>query len=161
MAHLLHRAVDALFAQQMEDRIRRAVRVVLDLVGPGALELELRVKACDLERAFRDPPVSWEQVLHPEKYWNAYGLDLPRPVAIPDLSPKLGDGWALSGEGGLGELILAILTDRRGVAASWQPVSWRCSRAALSPARLRLRRWRRLRRHLRPRCSRCLSRRRC
>ena len=24
----------------------------------------------DLERAFRYPPVSWEQVLHPEKYWN-------------------------------------------------------------------------------------------
>lgn len=67
----------------------------------------------DLERAFRDPPVSWEQVLHPEKYWNADARDLPRPVAIPDLSPKLGDGWALSGEGSLGELILAILTDRK------------------------------------------------
>ena len=65
----------------------------------------------DLERAFRDPPVSWEQVLHPEKYWDEEARDLPRPVAVPDLSPTLGQGWALQGEGGLGEMILAILTD--------------------------------------------------
>ncbi len=70
----------------------------------------------DLERAFRDPPVSWEQVLHPEKYWKEETRDLPRPVAIPDLSPTLGDGWALKGEGGLGEMILAILTDPKAEA---------------------------------------------
>lgn len=70
----------------------------------------------DLDRAFRDPPVSWEQVLHPEKYWDDAARDLPRPVAIPDLSATLGDGWALAGEGGLGEMILAILTDPKADA---------------------------------------------
>lgn len=70
----------------------------------------------DLERAFRDPPASWEQVLHPEKYWDGAARDLPRPVAIPDLSARLGDGWALAGDGGLGELILAILTGREAEA---------------------------------------------
>ena len=70
----------------------------------------------DLERVFRDPPVSWEQVLHPEKYWDDEARDLPRPVAVPDLSRTLGDGWALAAEGGLGEMILAILTDPKSEA---------------------------------------------
>jgi hypothetical protein len=76
----------------------------------------------DLERAFRDPPVSWEQVLHPEKYWNADARDLPRSIAIPDLSSTLGDGWSLQGDGSLGELILAILTDPR--ADEFDPTSY-------------------------------------
>ncbi len=93
------------------------------LVGPYVLGMNFLLKGNlaalprvaapkgDLERAFRDPPVSWEQVLHPEKYWNEEARDLPRPVAIPDLSSTLGEGWALQGEGGLGEMVLAILTD--------------------------------------------------
>lgn len=93
------------------------------LVGPYVLGMNFLLKGNlaamprvaapkgDLQRAFRDPPVSWEQVLHPEKYWFDEARDLPRPVAIPDLSSTLGDGWALQGEGGLGEMVLAILTD--------------------------------------------------
>jgi len=82
----------------------------------------------DLERAFTDPPVSWEQVLHPEKYWTTGARDLPRPVAIPNLASSLGDGWALSDEGGVGEMLLAILTDSKAdefdPATFPQPGKW-------------------------------------
>jgi hypothetical protein len=104
------------------------------LIGPYVLGMNFLLKGNlaamprvaapkgDLEHAFRAPPVSWEQVLHPEKYWNEEARDLPRPVAIPDLSSTLGDGWALQGEGGLGEMILAILTDPR--AEAFDPTSF-------------------------------------
>jgi hypothetical protein len=68
----------------------------------------------DLDRAFEDPPVSTEQLLHPEKYWERGRTDVPRPVPLPDLSPQLGPGWSLAAQGNLGELILAILTGVTG-----------------------------------------------
>ncbi len=64
----------------------------------------------DLEHAFRSPPVSTEQLLHPEKYWDPDAIDLPVPVVPGDLSDVLGEGWTLRGEGNLGELNLALLT---------------------------------------------------
>ena len=39
--------------------------------------------------AFRDFPVSTEQVMHPEKYPG----DVPTPVDVPDYGPALGAGW--------------------------------------------------------------------
>ncbi|MFN2543089.1 MAG: hypothetical protein ABR600_00765 [Actinomycetota bacterium] len=42
-----------------------------------------------VNRALRDLPVSTEQVIHPGKYPG----DVPVPLDIPDLGPKLGDGW--------------------------------------------------------------------
>lgn len=42
-----------------------------------------------LDRAFRDPPRSTEQVLHPERFPG----DAPRAVAVPDFAPVLGPGW--------------------------------------------------------------------
>jgi hypothetical protein len=71
--------------------------------------LRTGVTAADLDRAFADPPASTEQVLHPEKYWGA-ARDAPVAVALPDLSPRLGTGFHLSGDGVLGELGLAVLT---------------------------------------------------
>lgn len=64
----------------------------------------------DIDRAFSDPPRSTEQILHPEKYWDPKRLDLPRKVALPDLSADLGAGWSRQGEGNFGELTLALLT---------------------------------------------------
>jgi hypothetical protein len=40
--------------------------------------------------AFRDPPVSTEQILHPDKYKS----DAPRTVAVPQMREKLGGPWA-------------------------------------------------------------------
>jgi len=42
-----------------------------------------------IDAAFRHPPVSTEQILHPKKY----PKDRPRRVEIPDYGPALGRGW--------------------------------------------------------------------
>jgi hypothetical protein len=63
----------------------------------------------DLDRAFADPPVSTEQVLHPEKYWDSARRDRPEPLTLPDLTPRLGPGFSRRAEGRLGELLLGVL----------------------------------------------------
>jgi hypothetical protein len=77
-------------------------------VEPAAL-------AADDDRAFRDMPVSTEQILHPEKYWDAARQDLPRHVVMPDFSKTIGKGWKLVSSDTLGELGLAILAGSKGV----------------------------------------------
>jgi hypothetical protein len=64
----------------------------------------------DIDHAFREPPQSTEQILHPEKYWNPAKVDLPRAVTLPDQSATLGAGFALDSSGTLGELTVALLT---------------------------------------------------
>jgi hypothetical protein len=65
--------------------------------------------AKDFDQAFREPPLSSEQVLHPEKYWDPARRDPPGDVALPDLAAILGPGWTRAGRGRLGELVLAVL----------------------------------------------------
>ncbi|MGH9748537.1 MAG: hypothetical protein ACRD6R_01250 [Candidatus Polarisedimenticolia bacterium] len=109
------------------ERLKSAPQILQRLlVGPYVLGMAFLLKgdlagmpravapAADLERAFRRPPVSWEQILHPEKYWIEEKQDPPRPVVLPDLAATLGEGWSLAGEGGLGEMVLAILTGPGG-----------------------------------------------
>lgn len=52
-----------------------------------------------VDQAYLNPPVSTEQILHPEKYPN----DIPLEVPIPDFSEVLGDGWELFDENVMGE----------------------------------------------------------
>ena len=68
------------------------------------------VNGAEIDELFLRPPLSTEQVIHPEKYWDASRRDLPRAVALPDLSALLGEGWSRSGTGTLGEMLLAELT---------------------------------------------------
>jgi hypothetical protein len=68
------------------------------------------VAPADLDRAFKTPPASTEQLLHPAKYWDDATRDVPRIVKVPDLSERLGAEWKLSAQGNLGELTLAVLT---------------------------------------------------
>ena len=60
-----------------------------------------------INEAYRNVPVSTEQILHPERY----PLDQPEKILIPDLSPILGEGWSEIDTGVMGEwytfLILA------------------------------------------------------
>ncbi|GAB4580450.1 MAG: hypothetical protein Fur0022_31910 [Anaerolineales bacterium] len=60
-----------------------------------------------VDAAYLTPPVSTEQILHPDLYPN----DTPIPVTLPDLLPTLGDGWTLLDQNVMGEwytyLILA------------------------------------------------------
>jgi hypothetical protein len=69
----------------------------------------------DIERAFRDPPKSSEQIIHSEKYWQAERRDEPRPVRLPDLSLALGPGWKRAASGTMGELTLAVLAGLGGI----------------------------------------------
>jgi hypothetical protein len=42
-----------------------------------------------VDQAFRDPPTSTEQILHPDKYLS----DRPVVVNVPNFAPRLGSGW--------------------------------------------------------------------
>jgi hypothetical protein len=60
-----------------------------------------------VNRAYRDPPTSTEQLLHPERYLG--DRDRPQPVAVPDLRGRLGGGWRPGVEVGFGELDARLL----------------------------------------------------
>jgi hypothetical protein len=65
--------------------------------------------AAAIDHAFRDPPRSTEQVLHPAKYWDPDSLDLPSAIPPLDAAAAFGPGFTLAGQGSLGELGLASL----------------------------------------------------
>lgn len=85
------------------------VRTVFDAAGWPNVEL-----------VYENPPVSTEHLLHPEKY-----VAGEAPVAVNDANfgTVLGSGWALVGQGGLGEwltrLVLSsgVLEDARASAS--------------------------------------------
>jgi hypothetical protein len=82
-----------------------------------ALESEGGVDAIDA--AFLDPPVSTEQVIHPERYPD----DVPVPVDVPDVADRLGQGWEdldvqLVGEAWLDVALGLRLDEAEATAAS-------------------------------------------
>jgi hypothetical protein len=79
----------------------------------------------DVNAAYLDPPVSTEQILHPEKYINA-PRDEPRAVNLPNLGAGLDDGWRRVSQDVLGELLLRAHLDHylpsvqaQAAAAGW------------------------------------------
>jgi hypothetical protein len=74
---------------------------------PGALAEGF--PQADVNAAWERPPRSSEQILHPEKYWDAAKRDAPKRVAIPDPARTLGEGWTRAGSGILGELTIGSL----------------------------------------------------
>lgn len=63
-----------------------------------------------VNQAYHNPPVSSEQVMHPEKYLAG---EKPVVVALPDLAPALGDAWQEIDRDVLGEAgLLVWLIDR-------------------------------------------------
>ncbi len=77
-----------------------------------------------VDRAFREPPSSTEQIYHPEKYLKG---EKPVEVELEDISPQLGGGWELDYDNVLGEfdvyqLFNPYFNDRDDVedaAAGW------------------------------------------
>ncbi|MBI5379980.1 MAG: hypothetical protein HZA23_07515 [Nitrospirae bacterium] len=74
-----------------------------------------------VDRAYRSPPASTEQILHPKKYLQ--GNDPPRPVTVPALEDLLGSGWRkvlanTMGELGWRLLIQEFLEESRAEAAA-------------------------------------------
>jgi hypothetical protein len=81
-----------------------------------------------LDAAFRDPPRSTEQILHPEKY----GLDEPQVVRVPDVEEELGDAWDDLDVQDVGEAWLLRLldlelptSDATDAAAGWDGGQYR------------------------------------
>jgi hypothetical protein len=75
-----------------------------------------------VDHALTDFPVSTEQIIHPERYPN----DVPTPVDVPDLAPKLGHGWTDLDVEGIGEEWLSLAlglrlpsSDAASAAAGW------------------------------------------
>jgi len=77
-----------------------------------------------VDAAFKNPPASTEQVLHPAKYLSH---EPPIAVTLPkDIATKLGAGWSIASEDTLGELVLRIwleqvvsTPDAAAAAAGW------------------------------------------
>lgn len=66
-----------------------------------------------VDAAFEDPPLSTEQILHPEKY-----LNREDPVELriaADLADKVGSGWTEVTRDTLGEVILRVWLEEHGV----------------------------------------------
>ena len=64
-----------------------------------------------IDAAFADPPVSTEQVLHPEKYLAREPGLAPH---LPNVSKALGEGWVSTYENTLGELLLRTWLEALG-----------------------------------------------
>jgi hypothetical protein len=78
----------------------------------GGDVMSLAVTGYPVERvgqAFAAGPVSSEQILHPEKYWDPDHRDLPKDVDLHQAGARLGRGWQRKLQGVLGELTLAVL----------------------------------------------------
>jgi hypothetical protein len=77
-----------------------------------------------VNRAYRDPPASTEQLLHPDKYLGQ--RDNPQTVRIPDLRGALGQGWGQGTRMQWGEFDTRLMlegtfpvTTAERVAAGW------------------------------------------
>ncbi len=66
----------------------------------------------DIDLAFRTPPKSTEQILHPEKYWDITQRD--EPLAVEQIFSELPEGWTLLRRDVLGELAIGVF----GVSSS-------------------------------------------
>ncbi len=82
------------------------------LARSGGMNLTLHAaEPADVEHAFRSPPRSTEQILHPDRYWKSEQRDDPVRVQYElDSAPA---GWNVLAQDTLGELVLGLLTTPR------------------------------------------------
>jgi hypothetical protein len=74
-----------------------------------------------VDRAHADPPVSTEQVLHPERFVHH---DAPLRLRLPEPATTLGDGFELVHEDTLGELELGVYFGLGGNAGARAAIGW-------------------------------------
>ena len=70
---------------------------------PFVMALQLTDPLGAVNQAFINPPVSTEQILHPEKYFHN---ELPISVSLPDIVNGLGAGWSQTDSNVMGEFFL-------------------------------------------------------
>jgi len=68
-----------------------------------------------VDAVWANPPVSTEQILHPDRY---VAGDAPLPVALPPLTDTLGAGWELLDEDIMGEFYLRQYLDQQLTGAT-------------------------------------------
>jgi hypothetical protein len=72
-----------------------------------------------VNEAYQEPPLSTEQVLHPERYRRG---DQPQEVALPEIADALGGGWQEVDRDVMGELGLRLfLQEHAGPAMAARP----------------------------------------
>jgi hypothetical protein len=79
------------------------------LRGGSPANVVLGFPAEDVARAYESGPLSSEQILHPEKYWDPEHRDDPVDVDLGDARAALGRAWKPRAGGVLGELGVAVL----------------------------------------------------
>src|SRR2546429_9259468 len=67
-----------------------------------------------IDAAFKDPPQSTEQILHPEKNLDT-PRDLPKPITLTPLTSTLGTGWTQRDSDTMGEFDLGVMLRANGV----------------------------------------------
>ena len=72
-----------------------------------------------LAAIYSDPPMSTEQILHPEKYLGA--RDLPRQVALADAAGSLGEGWKQLLHDSYGEFTLGLVLNASLIPNLFEP----------------------------------------
>jgi hypothetical protein len=86
------------------------------------------VKLDDIDQAYKEPPRSTRQILHPEQYWVGRAFrPQENPLSLPNLAPGLGPEWSKAMEGSIGELGLAVMTGSKLDLESGQaifPSNW-------------------------------------
>jgi hypothetical protein len=109
-------AAPAVIRESMLFPYREGVRFVFALWRAGGWAA--------VNRAYRDPPTSTEQILHPDRY--LVRRDRPQRVTVPDASGRLGAGWRPGADIGFGELDARLLLDEHlsasaaaAAAAGW------------------------------------------
>lgn len=72
-----------------------------------------------IDAVYADPPLSTEQILHPEKYFDE--RDVPMEVTLPDLQTRLDPqpAWRLVGTDVVGELQTSLIVRDGHAAAGW------------------------------------------
>ncbi|KAA3657898.1 MAG: hypothetical protein DWQ04_26755 [Chloroflexi bacterium] len=84
-----------IFTSEQQFREVNGIEFVQSLINIGQFDA--------VEAAWKNPPLSTEQVLHPQKYLDGEG---PDAVDIPMLGTVLGDGWVQLVDDSFGELWL-------------------------------------------------------
>ncbi len=86
---------------------QKALKAEAKKLNPGSKPSSVAL-ATVINLAFESPPLSTEQILHPEKYWEKAERDEPLQVEVSIPAPK---GWTVLDKTVLGELQLALITE--------------------------------------------------
>ena len=81
---------------------REGARFVAAVHGDGGWE--------SVDAAYSDPPLSTEQILHPDKYFEG---EASVTVRLPALASALGGGWEVVDKGVLGEFVIGLHLENR------------------------------------------------